>query len=69
MSFSVNSVLIGPGRIRDIPFDSGTGIEDRERASQPWIAHDRFAAPGAFLNAVSLLAVRVALGDLKVVSA
>lgn len=59
--------LIGRGCFRAIPFDSGAGIEDRERASQSWIAHDRFAAPGALLNAVTLLAVRVGMGDLKVV--
>jgi len=68
-NFSVDSVLIAEGCFRGVAFDSGLSIQDRERASQARIAHDRFAAPGAFLNAVTLLAVRMAMGDLKVVSA
>jgi hypothetical protein len=54
---------------RGIPFDSGLSIEDLERASQVWIAHDRFAALGALVNAVTQLAVRVAMSDLEVVTA
>lgn len=67
-TFSVDSVLVAQGRFRGVPFDSGLSIQDRERTSQAWIAYDRFAAAGAFVNAVTQLAVRVDLGDLEVVS-
>lgn len=56
------------GCFRGIPFDSGLSIEGRVRAGRTGIAHDCFAAPGAFVDAVTQLAVRVAMGDLEVVS-
>lgn len=52
----MDSVLIAQGRFRGVPLYSGLSIEDQERASQAWIAHNRFAAPGAFVNAETQLA-------------
>lgn len=63
------SVLIAQGCFRGFPFDSGTSTQDREHASQTRIAYERFAAPGAFVDAVTQISVRVPYSDLEIVSA
>jgi len=66
--FSVDLMLVARACFRGIPFHSGLSMETRVRAAQTGIAYYSFAAPGAFVNAVTQLGVRVVIGDLEIVS-